>query len=92
MHDHGIRLSMSRKADCYDNAVAESFFTTLKRELMRLTGEPCGGRSCGIFATWAEAKGAIFEYIEVYCNRQRRHSTLGCVSPAEFEQKSSCHT
>ncbi len=92
MHNHGICLSMSRKADCYDNAVAESFFATLKKELIRLTGDTYGERPCGMFATRAEAKGAIFEYIEVYYNRQRRHSTLGCVSPAEFEERSACHT
>lgn len=73
---HGIRASMSRKADCYDNAVAESFFATLKKELI----------SFADYATRAEAKGAIFEYIEVFYNRRRRHSTLGYVSPVEYEQ------
>jgi transposase InsO family protein len=73
---HAIRASMSRKADCFDNAVAESFFATLKKELI----------SFADYATRAEAKGAVFEYIEVFYNRQRRHSTRGYKSPAEYEQ------
>ena len=73
---HQIQASMSRKADCYDNAVAESFFATLKKELI----------SFADYATRTEAKGAIFEYIEVYYNRRRLHSTLGYVSPAQYEQ------
>jgi putative transposase len=77
---HGVQASMSRKADCYDNAVAESFFATLKKELV----------SFAEYATRAEAQGAIFEYIEVYYNRRRLHSTLGYVSPADFEQTANC--
>jgi len=76
LQDHGVRASMSRKADCYDNAVAESFFATLKKELI----------SFADYTTRAEAKGAIFEYIEVFYNRRRRHSTLAYVSPVEYEQ------
>ena len=71
-----IQLSMSRVGNCYDNAVAESFFGTLKAECV--TGQ---------FATRALARTTIFEYIEVWYNRQRLHSTLGYLSPAEFEQQ-----
>jgi putative transposase len=73
---HGITCSMSRKGNCWDNAPMESWFASLKKELIH-------GRD---FATRAEAQAAIFEYIEVFYNRQRRHSTLGHVSPAEFER------
>ena len=69
-----IQISMSRVGNCYDNAVAESFFGTLKTECV--TSQ---------FATRALAHTTIFEYIEVWYNRQRLHSTLGYVSPAEFE-------
>jgi len=71
----GITCSMSRKGNCWDNAVVESFFGTLKQELVY---------RCD-FETRAEAKAAIFEYIEVFYNRWRRHSYLGYISPAEFE-------
>jgi putative transposase len=73
---HGIIGSMSRKGNCWDNAVAESFFATLKLELVD------GAR----FKTRGDAQAAIFEYIEVWYNRQRRHSTIGNVSPAEFDR------
>lgn len=72
---HGIERSMSRTGNCYDNAVAESFFATIKRELIDRTR----------YATQDAAAGAIFEWIEVFYNRIRRHSTLGYVSPAAFE-------
>jgi len=72
---HGLICSMSRKADVYDNAVAESFFGTLKTELVHLAR----------YATRQEAKQAIFEWIEVFYNRQRLHSSLGYKSPADFE-------
>jgi len=72
-----IRCSMSRKGDCWDNAVAESFFHTLKVELIH-------GKT---YNTRQEAKTAIFEYIEVFYNRQRRHSYLGYLSPDEYEKK-----
>jgi transposase InsO family protein len=72
---HGITRSMSRRGNCYDNAPAESFFATLKRELVNRQR----------FATRAEAHRAIFEWIEVFYNRQRRHSALGYVSPEQFE-------
>ena len=73
---HGLVPSMSRRGNCYDNAVVESFFSNLKNEL-----------------TWHcryqnrdEARVAIFDYIEVFYNRQRRHQTLGYLSPEQFEQ------
>jgi putative transposase len=71
-----IQLSMSRVGNCYDNAVAESFFGTLKAECVT-----------NPFATHTFARTTIFEYIEVWYNRQRLHSTLGYLSPAEFEQQ-----
>ena len=72
---HGMVASMSAKGDCYDNAVAESFFATLEFELV-MTHD---------WHTRAEARRAIFRYIETWYNRKRRHSTLGYVSPAEYE-------
>lgn len=72
----GIVCSMSRRGDCWDNAVVESFFATLKLDLVfRRT-----------FRTRAEARQAIFNYIEVFYNRQRRHSYLGYRNPVEFEE------
>lgn len=73
----GCQISMSRTGNCYDNATMESFHATLKGE--------CAYRK---FATKAEARTTIFEYIEVWYNRQRIHSSLGYVSPVEFEQSS----
>jgi putative transposase len=73
---HGIACSMSRKGDCWDNAPMESFFASLKKELVHDAD----------FATRAQARAAVFEYIEVFYNNQRRHSSLGYVSPAEYEQ------
>jgi transposase InsO family protein len=72
-------VSMSRKANCYDNAVVESFFKTIKTELTRRTK----------FNTKDEARSAIFEYIEVFYNRKRMHSTLGYLSPVEYERLNS---
>jgi putative transposase len=71
----GIQCSMSRKGNCWDNAVAESFFSSLKMEFVHDAD----------FATHEQARTALFEYIEVFYNRQRRHSTLGYVSPVDFE-------
>jgi len=76
LRQRGIVCSMSRKGDCWDNAVVESFFGTLKTELVH---------RCE-FATRDEARLAIFDYIEVFYNRQRRHSYLGYRSPEEFER------
>ena len=77
LRDRGITASMSRTGDCWDNAVAESFFATLKTECVYTRR----------FATRAEAREAIFEFIEVFYNGTRRHSTLGYLSPVEFEMK-----
>ena len=74
--DFGVIASMSGKGNCFDNAVTETFFHTLKTELM----------FDQIFSTRAEAKSAIFEYIEVFYNRERRHSTLGYCTPEKFEE------
>jgi putative transposase len=79
LRDHGIRVSMSRKGNCWDNAVMERFFGTLKRE--------CTSRAR--FATHEQARTALFEYIEVYYNRVRKHSTLGYLSPVQFELANS---
>ena len=75
MKKHGVIQSMSRKGNCWDNAVAESFFGTLKKELM--------GKM--IFNDTREAERMLFEYIEIEYNRERIHSTIGYCSPAEFE-------
>ncbi len=77
LQKHGIIQSMSRKGNCWDNAVAESFFHTLKTELTHHV----------IFETRAEANQAIFEYIEVFYNRQRMHGANNNLSPAQFEEK-----
>jgi transposase InsO family protein len=74
---HGITASMSRKGNCCDNACVESFFGTLKRELVYHRR----------YTTQREATQDIFEYIEVFYNRKRRHSTLGYDSPAEYEAR-----
>ncbi len=73
---HGITCSMSRVAQCWDNAPVESFFASLKRELVHDER----------YATHGEARASIFEYVETFYNRVRRHSALGYVSPAEFER------
>jgi putative transposase len=77
----GIAQSMGSRGDCYDNAVAESFFATLKKELIH-------GRS---WPTKAELRTEVFEYIEVFFNRRRRHSTLGYLTPLEFENRTLGH-
>lgn len=76
LRKHGIRISMSAKGNCFDNAVVETFFKTLKSELVWRT----------VFQTRAEAKEAIGRYIDGFYNPVRRHSTLGYVSPAQFER------
>jgi putative transposase len=77
--EHGITASMSRKGNCWDNACVESFFGTLKRELVYHRH----------YATREDATQDIFEYIEVFYNRKRRHSTLGYNSPAEYEARTA---
>ena len=72
---HGITVSMSGRGDCYDNAMMESFWATLKCELVHQQR----------YATRMQARQAIFEYIEVFYNRRRLHSSLGYVSPDSFE-------
>jgi transposase InsO family protein len=74
---HGITCSMSRRGNCYDNAVMESFFSTVKFEL--------GER----FESYADAKMQLFDYIEVFYNQRRRHSTIGQISPAAFERRAA---
>jgi putative transposase len=75
---NGMRSSMSRRGNCWDNAVAESFFATLKLELVYQTQ----------WRTRADAHSAVFEYIELFYNRRRRHSALGYLSPEQFENRS----
>lgn len=75
---YSITVSMSGTGNCYDNAMMESFFSTLKAECVT-----------GPYHTRQEARQSIFEYIEVWYNRQRRHSSLGYLSPAAFEQAAS---
>jgi putative transposase len=74
--EHGIVCSMSRRGNCWDNAPMESFFATLKKELVHDED----------YATRAEARASLFEYIEVFYNRVRRHSALGYKSPIEYER------
>jgi putative transposase len=74
---HGIICSMSRRGDCWDNAVAESFFATLKGELVHNAA----------WATRAAARTELFAYLELFYNGQRRHSALGYLSPRVFEQR-----
>jgi putative transposase len=76
LRQHGMQPSMSRQGNCWDNAVAESFFHTLKTELIYLEG----------FATHAQAQTAVFEYIEVFYNRQRCHSANGYLAPLVYER------
>jgi putative transposase len=74
---HGISCSMSRKGNCYDNAAMESFFATLKRELVYQRPTP--------YLSHQQARAEIFQYIECWYNRRRRHSSLGYLSPMAFE-------
>lgn len=73
----GIVCSMSRRGNCYDNAVMESFFSTVKREL------------ADQFASNGEAKMELFDDLEAFYNQKRRHSTLGQISPAAFERQAA---
>jgi putative transposase len=78
---HGIQCSMSARGNCYDNAVVESFFGLLKRERVNRTR----------YLTRDEAKQDIFDYIECFYNRKRRHGHLGNISPVAYEQRGSGH-
>lgn len=73
----GVVPSMSRRGNCYDNAALESFWSSLKRELVHRTQ----------FATRAQARAAVFKWIEIFYNRERLHSALGYQSPVDFETK-----
>ena len=77
LQQHHMQVSMSRRGNCYDNAPMESFFATLKAELEHY----------GHYVTRRQARNEIFEYIEVFYNRQRLHSYLGYMSPLQFEQQ-----
>ena len=77
LEGRAVVASMSRRGNCYDNAVAESFFATLEWELIQASD----------WRTRAEARCALFEYIECWYNRRRRHSSLGYLSPLEYEQR-----
>lgn len=81
LREKNCLISMSGKGNCYDNACMESFFSTLKGECAE-----------GIFETRAKAKSEIFEYIEIWYNRKRLHSTLGYLSPLEFELREAVST
>ena len=77
LQDYGLQASMSRKACCYDNAAMESFWSSLKNELVH---------RCA-YQTRAQARQSIFEWIEVYYNRVRLHSSLDYKSPVDFENQ-----
>jgi transposase InsO family protein len=77
--ERGIVCSMSRKGNCWDNALVESFFSTLKRELPNETP----------FEDWRDAERAVFKYIEAHYNTHRRHSALGYLSPNEYEHRAA---
>jgi len=76
LKEHGITCSMSRKGNCWDNAPMESFFATLKKELVHHER----------YQTRTEARHSLFEYIEVFYNRVRRHSALNYQSPTQFAE------
>jgi transposase InsO family protein len=77
LREAGLVASMGSVGDCYDNAVTESFFATLECELLDRTR----------FATRTQARTAVFDYLEGFYNRIRRHSTLGYLSPTEYERR-----
>lgn len=79
---NGLRLSMSRRGNCWDNAPVESFFATLKKELAYRSH----------WATRREARADVYDYIEVFYNRQRMHSALGYLNPVEFENRAAMNT
>jgi putative transposase len=75
LQEYHFQVSMSRRGNCYDNTCIESFHSLITKECIYPNR----------FRTWKEAKQAIFEYMECFYNRKRNHSTLGYVSPCEFE-------
>ena len=77
LRNHGITCSMSRTGNCWDNAVMESFFSRLKVELIYAEN----------YKTLDETQTGLFEYIEIFYNRKRRHSAIGNISPHEYEQQ-----
>jgi putative transposase len=77
LKEHGMVCSMSRKGNCYDNAVKESFFHTLKSDLVHDEH----------YSTRAIARASLFEYMEIFYNREIRHSSLGHLTPEEFEAR-----
>jgi len=77
LHQHNLEASMSRRGNCHDNAVAESFFQLLKRERIRRK----------TYATRDDARADVFEYIEMFYNPQRKHTNNGMLSPVEFERQ-----
>ncbi|HEX7819712.1 MAG TPA: IS3 family transposase, partial [Sphingobium sp.] len=77
MADNGVTCSMSRSGNCWDNAVMESFFSSLKTERI--------GKK--VYRSRAQAKADVFDYIECFYNPTRRHSTLGYLSPIDFERE-----
>ena len=77
LHEHGLRGSMSRRGNCHDNAVAESFFQLLKRERVRRH----------VYATREEARSDVFDYIEMFYNTRRRHGFNNQLSPVEYEEQ-----
>jgi putative transposase len=76
LREHGVRCSMSRRGDCWDNAAMESFFSTLKTERTSRKN----------YQTRDEARADVFDYVERFYNPRRRHSTLGYLSPADYEK------
>lgn len=80
LSDNKLRCSMSRKGECLDNAVAESFFGSLKNELVYHED----------YKTRAQARQSIFEYIEIFYNRKRRHASLNYMTPVDYEKKYAC--
>lgn len=77
LRDHGIECSMSRRGNCHDNAVAESFFQLLKRERVRQK----------IYLTREQARADVFDYIEMFYNGKRRHGSSGGLAPVEYERR-----
>jgi|TARA_E500000178_G_scaffold356029_1_gene431179 putative transposase len=76
MKEHNLVSSMSRAGNCHDNAVAESFFATIKKRIVKRK----------IYSTREDAKAEIFNFIEMFYNPKKRHSHIGSVSPAKFEE------